>query len=58
MDGQVESLLAISSPYGGTGSVFLVDDAKQTRSWVPGAGGVPRLTDGRFGWSIPGLSTS
>ena len=58
IDGQVESLLAISSPYGGTGSVFLVDDAKQTRSWVPGAGGVPRLTDGRFGWSIPGLSTS
>ena len=58
MDGETESVLAIGSPYGGTGSVFLVDDAAQTRSWVPGAGGVPRLTAGRFGWSIAGLSSS
>lgn len=57
MEGVAESVAAISSPYQGTGSVFLVDSNGGTRAWVPGRGGVPTPTSGRFGWSLSGLQT-
>ncbi len=57
MVGINESLSAISSPYQRAGSVFLVDQANRTRFWVPGSGGIPSLTSGRFGWSVSGLGS-
>jgi hypothetical protein len=53
--GVAESVFTISSPYQGAGSVFLVSQDGSTRSWVPGRGGVPASTSGRFGWSVAGL---
>jgi hypothetical protein len=57
MTGLRESVFTVSSPYQGSGSVFVVDDADHPRSWVPGSGGVPRLASGRFGWSVAGLGS-
>jgi len=56
LHGQHESVLAVSSPYQKAGSIFVVDQANRTRSWVPGSVGVPSLTAGRFGWSVTGPS--
>ncbi|MET1006669.1 MAG: VCBS repeat-containing protein [Propionibacteriaceae bacterium] len=56
LQGQNESVLTISSPYQKAGSVVVVDAEDRTRSWVPGKGGVPSLTSGRFGWSVTGPS--
>jgi hypothetical protein len=55
MVGAGERVFTASSPYQGAGSVFVVNAADQTRAWVPGVGGVPTLTSGRFGWSVSGL---
>jgi hypothetical protein len=55
LEGSSESVIAISSPYQKAGSVFLVDTAGRTRSWVPGQGGIPTLPSGRFGWALSGL---
>lgn len=57
MSGRTESVFTVSSPYSGAGSVFVVDDAGRTRSWVPGVAGVPKLVSGRFGWSVAGLGS-
>ena len=56
MSGTAESVVAVSSPHQGAGSVFVVDSDDGTRSWVPGRGGVP-ASSGRFGWSLGGLQT-
>lgn len=58
LTGENESVLTVSSPYQKAGSVFVVNEDGQTRSWVPGQGGVPSLTSGRFGWSVSGPETS
>ena len=59
MQGRAETLFAISSPYAGAGSVFLVDQQGQERSWVPGVDGVPKPAGaGRFGWSVAGLEST
>jgi hypothetical protein len=55
--GRGETVFTVASPYQKAGSVFLVDQRERTRSWVPGAGGVPTLTGGRFGWSVSGLGS-
>jgi hypothetical protein len=54
MRGLAESVVAVSSPYQGAGSVFVASDHGEVRSWVPGRGGIP-TSSGRFGWSISGL---
>ena len=54
MRGLAESVVAVSSPYQGAGSVFVASDDGRVRSWVPGRGGIP-ASSGRFGWSISGL---
>lgn len=54
-EGVAEKILMVSSPYQGSGSVFVVDTRGGTRSWVPGRGGVP-ASSGRFGWSVAGLN--
>jgi hypothetical protein len=54
MEGADESAFTVSSPYQGSGSVFVVSSTGQTRSWVPGADGIPVLSSGRFGWSVSG----
>ncbi|HYP46625.1 MAG TPA: VCBS repeat-containing protein [Propionibacteriaceae bacterium] len=56
MRGVAESLFAIVSPYQGAGAVFVANTEGQTRSWVPGRGGVPvPRGSGRFGWAMSGL---
>jgi hypothetical protein len=60
MDGTREDVLAMSAPNQGVGSVFLrsnVGSAVTTRSWVPGAGGIPSTGASRFGSSIGGLNS-
>jgi hypothetical protein len=57
MVGVSERVFTVSSPYQGAGSVFVVNGAGSARSWVPGVGGVPTLTSGRFGWSLSGLGS-
>jgi hypothetical protein len=57
MVGVSERVFTASSPYQGAGSVFVVNAADQARAWVPGSGGVPTLTSGRFGWSVSGLGS-
>jgi hypothetical protein len=61
MQGGQETLLAFSSPYQRSGSVFVTAVDRRSartssRSWVPGNGGVPPTT-GRFGWSLSGLES-
>ena len=52
--GIAESVVAISSPYQGAGSVFVAAQDGTTRAWLPGSGGIP-ASSGRFGWSVAGL---
>jgi hypothetical protein len=60
LDGGREDLLTMTSPYQGTGSVFVASTRAGTtsaRSWVPGRGAVPAGGGGRFGWSVGGYAT-
>ncbi len=55
-----EDIIMFSSPYADHGSVFLTAASHTTgntpvRSWVPGRGGIPTATAGRFGWALVGL---
>jgi len=57
MRGVAETVFTVSSPYQGTGSVFVVDEDGVTRTWVPGSRGIPAPPGGRFGWSVSGLGS-
>lgn len=61
MQGTTEDLSAFSSPEQGVGSVFVTAvqgaERERIRSWVPGRGGIPAVTSGRFGWSLGGLES-
>ena len=57
MQGIREVLFTVSSPHQKAGSVWLRNQAGQTRSWIPGVDNVPSLTSGRFGWSVSALSS-